>query len=205
MLGLMSRAHEKAQAPEECQATATVGPDVCIAHLGARPPHASRSDSGGQQMLPQPPAWITRYLEFQSASYGQNTKILPGEATALAASSRAFTSAQSPVHLASLPGSTLPSHQAGVRADGRPLLARSKCSKLLLPQRLEQMRFKSGLDLQGAFYPDSHCRSPQGAGALSRLTDTHSDSEMTTACPGSSVSTTASLTLSKQPQSTARF
>lgn len=123
------------------------------------------SGSGGPQTLPQP-ASLVHLLPGITSSFLRTKHQDPAEvATALAASSRGFTPAKSPVHLAPLPGSTVPSHQAG---SGRPpLLAQSKCSKMLLRQRPQQTRFKSGLDLQGAFHHNSQLAIPAGGRSLS--------------------------------------
>lgn len=113
MLGPLSRSHDKAQAPGEVSGyvhlwsrclhhTSGLGPPDFPAQI-LKPPRSHRSQL----------AWFICYVDSQADSCGQNTKILLRAATALAPSSRVLTPAKSPVHLASLPGSAVPSHKAG--------------------------------------------------------------------------------------------
>lgn len=165
----------------------STGPLVCPAHI----PEACQSDLGQ-------PARFTCDLESLAVSCGRNTKIPLAVAVALAASSRAFTPAIPPVYLASLPGSTVPSRQAGIAPIPPP--GTGQVLKYTSPAEATadkiQVRSASTRCLSSRQPADKACVAG-GAVASSHPKDILCDSEMTTACPGSNDSTTACPTLSK--------
>lgn len=199
MLGLTSRPMRR-PGPQKCQAISTFGPDVCITHLGTGPPSASQlrfwgsTDATSASLVPLLPGITSSFLRT-------NTKALLRLATALLLPAGFLLQLS---HLRTWPLSPAqlcpPTRQgSGLTA----LLARSKCSETLLRAEAAadkiQVRFRSTRCLSSQQPTGDPCR---GAVAFPQLRDTHCDSEMTTACPGSSISTRASLTLAKQPQTT---
>lgn len=120
MLGPPSRSHDKAQAPGEESGYVHLW-SRCLHHTSGLGP----SDLPAQTLKPHrsyrsQPAWFICFVGSQADACAQNTEILLRAATALAPSSRVLTPAKLPVHLASLPGSTVPSHKVGSGPTGLP-------------------------------------------------------------------------------------
>lgn len=114
--GLTSGTHEKAHPQKKCQTVvSTFGPDVGIAHLGIAPSGSSQlrfwgpTEATSASPLGSSATWNHSVLcsKHQNPAHGGHS---PG------CFRQGFTPAKSPVHLAALHDSAVPSHKAGIRA-----------------------------------------------------------------------------------------
>lgn len=180
ILGLTSRAHGKAQAPAEVSDYVHLGPDARVTHLGTGPLVCPAQIPEARRSDLGQPARFACDPEPLAVSCGCHTKI--------------------PLAVAEAPEALLLQRVTCAPAGTGHVLRNAP------PAEATATRFQSGLRLQGAFHLDGQQTRPAWRGGRSppHRKGMLRDSEMTTARPGSNVSTAASPTLSKPPYRTRR-